>query len=107
MNKETLRDIGVVLGLILLALGISYLASLGDDEPVLPEADVQTIAWTEVPDILATGNVEMVMQTHSQDVSLLMESGLRYETVEPEIDAIFELVRECGEVCSDVALATE
>ena len=94
------------------ALVALALVACGGDDPVptltptaTPYPDV--IAWEQVADLLATGEVETVFQTHSLDVTFLMKDGSYIEAVEPGIDDIFRLVEECGSPCKDLALATE
>lgn len=65
------------------------------------------VDWETAVEILNSGNVEMVFQTHSLEVTFMMKDGSEIHTVEPEIDAIFAEIEECGQPCSDIALATE
>ena len=65
------------------------------------------VDWETAVEILNSGDVEMVVQLHSLDVTLTMEDGSEIHTVEPRIDAVFEEIQKCGEPCSDIALATE
>jgi hypothetical protein len=48
-----------------------------------------------------------VTQLHSLDVTIYLKDGRVVSTIEPEIDAIFVLLDECGEICSEVVRATE
>ena len=67
-------------------------------------ADVE---WETAVEILSAGDVEMVVQLHSLDITLTMKDGSEIHTVEPTIDAIFDEIEKCGEPCSQIALATE
>lgn len=74
---------------------------------VLPETPESDISWDEAREIVFSGKVEQVVQLHSRQVTLYLEDGRRLVTVEPVIDAVFDVVEECGEPCADIVLATE
>lgn len=65
------------------------------------------VDWDTAVEILYTGDVEMVMQAHSLDVTLIMKDGSEIHTVEPSIDAIFAEIDQCGKPCSEIIMATE
>lgn len=65
------------------------------------------VDWETAVEILNSGEVEMVVQAHSLDVTLTMKDGSEVHTVEPAIDAIFAEIEKCGDPCSQIALATE
>lgn len=65
------------------------------------------VDWETAVEILNSGDVEMVVQLHSLDVTLTMEDGSEIHTVEPQIDEIFHEIEQCGEPCSQIVLATE
>ena len=65
------------------------------------------VDWETAVEILNTGEVESVLQLHSLDVTLTMKDGTEIHTVEPSIDAIFQEVEKCGELCSQILLVTE
>ncbi len=65
------------------------------------------VSWSEVDELLASGEVKMVFQSHQLDVGLTLADGTQVTAVEPHIDAIFQAVEECGEPCASIALATE
>ena len=65
------------------------------------------VDWGTAVEILNTGQVEMVAQLHSLEVTLTMKDGSQIHTVEPVIDAIFQEVHKCGRPCSQIVLATE
>jgi len=69
-----------------------------------PEQDVP---WNEALEILNSGHVVMVVQTHSLDVELSLDDGSTVRTKEPGIDEIFNEVTKCGEQCTGIILATE
>lgn len=65
------------------------------------------VDWETAVEILNTGDVEMVAQFHSLEVTLTLKDGTEIHTVEPTIDAIFDEVANCGQPCSQILLATE
>lgn len=65
------------------------------------------VDWATAVEILNTGAVETIFQTHNLDVILIMKDEQTIHTVEPSIDAIFDEVEKCGQPCSDIVLATE
>lgn len=87
---------------ILLLVGCSAVGTEVSPTPYPEEVD-----WETAVEILNSGNVEMVVQLHSLDVTLTMEDGSEIHTVEPQIDAIFAEIEQCGDPCSDIIVATE
>ena len=67
----------------------------------------EQVEWETAVEILNSGDVEMVVQAHSLEVTLTMKDGSEIHTVEPAIDAIFTEIEKCGQPCSQIALATE
>jgi hypothetical protein len=65
------------------------------------------VDWETAVEILNTGEVEMVVQLHSLDVTFTMKDGSEIHTVEPQIDAIFAEIEKCGQPCSQIMMATE
>lgn len=65
------------------------------------------VDWETAVEILNTGEVEIVTQLHSLDVTLTMQDGSNIHTVEPQIDAIFAEIEKCGKPCSQILMATE
>ena len=89
---------GVALLLLLFATGCT-----GTTATPYPEE----VDWETAVEILNTGEVEMITQLHSLDVTLTMKDGSEIHTVEPQIDAIFDEIEKCGEACSQIMMATE
>jgi len=65
------------------------------------------VDWNTAVEILNTGDVEIVTQAHSLDITLIMKDGSEIHTVEPTIDAIFAEIDRCGQPCSEIIMATE
>jgi hypothetical protein len=107
-NKLWRRASGLVLVTLVLSgcagLGVESNVSPGRPSPAVYPSEVD---WDTAVEILNTGQVEMVIQLHSLDVTLTMKDGAEIHTVEPRIDAIFREVEACGQPCSQTVLATE
>ena len=67
----------------------------------------ENIQWEEVAEILKSGNVKSVFQTHNLDERLELDNGNLLKTKEPQIDDIFKEIEKCGNVCDNITLATE
>ena len=98
MNRKLRLWYGVTLLLLLLLTGCAGTMAT----PYPDEVD-----WETAVEILNTGDVEMVTQLHSLDVTLTMKDGSEIHTVEPQIDDIFAEIEKCGEPCSQIIIATE
>lgn len=79
---------------------------MADDTSVAPPQP-ETIPWEAALDILNSGEVVEVFQTHSLDVTLVLADGSSVHTIEPGIDDIFTAVSDCGEPCANIMIATE
>ncbi|MBN1486013.1 MAG: hypothetical protein JW981_00140 [Anaerolineae bacterium] len=67
----------------------------------------EEIAWEKAKTLILTGEVEQVFQTHSLQVTLYLKNGEHLLTQEPEIDAVFDVIEQCGEQCANMVMATE
>jgi hypothetical protein len=77
-------------------------------EPVLPELkDGAEVQWSQAEKIVFSGQVVSIGQTHDLNVTITLEDGRTFKTVEPEIDDILKLVQACGDLCKDIKVATE
>jgi putative hemolysin len=65
------------------------------------------ITWQMAVDLIRGGFVKQVFQAHDLTVQLDLKDGRTLKTVEPGIDAVFAVIQECGEPCSDIMLVTE
>ena len=65
------------------------------------------VGWNTAVDIIHSGQVEMVVQLHSLDVTLILKDGTEIHKVEPTIDAVFQEIDKCGLPCSEIIMATE
>jgi hypothetical protein len=100
MNRRHHLWAGLALVLLFLVAGCANVTATPTPYPA--EVD-----WATAVEILNTGNVEVAVQAHSLDITLIMKGGSEIRTVEPAIDAIFDEVKKCGQPCSQVLVATE
>jgi len=66
-----------------------------------------SITWDELKIMILDGQIAQVTQLHSLSVTAIHKDGTVFFTVEPEIDAVFAVLDECGDICKDVIRATE
>lgn len=78
-----------------------------DVDNVLPETPITEISWDQARELILSGDVEQATQLHSRQVTLHLEDGRQLVTMEPQLDAVFDVIDECGEPCADMVLATE
>lgn len=90
----------------LLLLAILLMFVLSACAPALP-GDGATISWQAAISLLNDGQVTMVFQAHSLEVTMTLKNGATVKTLEPYIDAIFEEIQACGAPCAGIAQATE
>lgn len=102
MNRNILIRLATVLLAVFFLSGCAGAATQVPPTPYPDEVD-----WETAVEILNSGNVTMVVQSHSLDVALTMKDGSQIHTTEPSIDAIFAEIEKCGEPCSQIVLATE
>ena len=67
----------------------------------------EEVDWQSAVELLNTGEVTEIMQTHQLEVTLTLADGSRIKNVEPFIDDIFREVERCGNKCSRIVLITE
>lgn len=74
-----------------------------------PEAGwmLESLPWSKLPELLASGMVREVSQVHDLNVWIYLENGEVLKTREPEMDAIFSLISDCGKPCAQIPMATE
>jgi hypothetical protein len=101
MSKKTLIIITIVL--VIFASISTYLITTNQQEDNYD----RTISWNKAIDILNTGEVKEVFQSHNLNVTLTLKNGTIISTQEPAIDNIFEEIEKCGKPCNNIILSTE
>ena len=87
--------------------GVTDTFTLDVDNVLPPEAVPLMLSWPEAEQMILSGDVQQVAQTHALAVYLTLKDGREFVTKEPSIDEVFRLVERCGEKCAGIALATE
>ena len=64
------------------------------------------LAWSEAASLILDGKVKSIFQTHSLDVTLTLLDGRSLTTVEPQIDAVIAIIKQCSK-CANLSFATE
>lgn len=64
------------------------------------------LTWSEAQSLILDGKVKSVFQSHSLDVTLTLIDGRSLTTIEPQIDAIIAIIKQCGK-CANLSFATE
>jgi hypothetical protein len=76
--------------------------------PVYPDLkDGAEVAWSQVRDIIFSGQVVKVGQTHDLNVYITLKDDRTFKTVEPAIDDVINLIKACGDLCKDIKIATQ
>ena len=95
-----------LLGLLAYAAYVNFnngLENNADSNSVWPDE----VDWATAIEILNTGQVTEIVQSHNLEVTLTLEDGSQIKTVEPSLDDIFREIELCGSVCSETLLITE
>lgn len=79
----------------------------GCETPGDPTGEPQPIAWPKAIELVNAGMVEQAFQTHARAVYLVLKDGSTASTVEPQIDDIIYAIRNCGQKCESIMVATE
>lgn len=88
--------------------GQSVDGSGGESAYPVPGSEQATIvSWERAQNLLSEGKVVQVTQLHNLTVFLTLEDGSMVQTMEPNIDDVFDVIEQCGEACADIAVATE
>ncbi len=80
------------------------------DQPTSPGGSMpmlRDISWKTAQEMILSGQVKAVSQSHSLQVSLTLKDGRVLHTVEPHIDDVISMVKQCGDTCRDILIATE
>ena len=103
-EEKEMRPICVCCVLILAFSLVSCGRSL--DLAYIEVGPKNTVSWEDAKTIIEKGDVDYVAQSHALDVTIVMDDGTRYQTKEPEIDAVNDWLKACGK-WGKVGYATE
>ncbi len=76
-----------------------------DSEIAVPSE--RTVSWEAAVQLLRSGKVNSIMQTHNLQVGLVLKDGTQLRTTEPAIDAIMREIQACGAQCEGMTIGTE
>ena len=65
------------------------------------------LSWTEAETLILSGDVWQIAQTHDLEVTLYLGDGQMITTMEPYLDAVFQVVADCGDPCKEIVMMTE
>lgn len=65
------------------------------------------LAWEQAERVLSNCEIKKIEQSHNRIVRLFFKDGRNYQTLEPQIDMIFDLARSLKTTCGDIELVTE
>jgi len=63
--------------------------------------------WEILKQAVDNCKVSSIMQTHSLEVTAVLKSGVVIKAIEPEIDDIFDIVKQAENKCGTIIMATE
>jgi hypothetical protein len=72
-----------------------------------PNSIPSSLSWSEAKQLILDGKVKQVTQTHSLLVTLAFMDGSTRTTIEPQIDEVITVIKECGDRCKGIAIGTE
>lgn len=75
--------------------------------PVPGSEQATIVSWEEAQTLIQEGQVAQVTQLHNLTVFLTLEDGSMVQTIEPNIDDVFDVIEQCGDACADISIATE
>ncbi len=67
----------------------------------------EIVEWSQVEEIIESGEVTEVFQAFSLQVTITMNDGRVLVTTEPDRNAIFQLLEQCGIPCYEIRKLTE
>lgn len=76
-------------------------------EPYPAPLEGETVEWSKIPDLLASGNVSEVRQLATLVIVVTLKDGKIVLTTAPTKDEIFTLLDQCGEKCNSIRRLSE
>jgi hypothetical protein len=65
------------------------------------------VTWEQASSLVFNQEVTKATQSHDAKVYLTLKDGRTLVTTEPKIDDIMMLIKQCGDPCSTITIATE
>lgn len=76
-------------------------------DPYPAPLEGETVEWSKIPDLLASGNVSEVRQLATLVIVITLKDGKVVLTTAPAKDEIFTLLDQCGEKCNSIRRLSE
>lgn len=73
--------------------------------PFLMDGDM--ITWAQTVTLIQSQQVTTVVQSHDLSLLVTLVDGRSLLAQQPEIDAVLEVIRDCGDPCKNIAVASE
>lgn len=73
--------------------------------PFLMDGDM--ITWAQTVTLIQSQQVTTVVQSHDLSLLVTLVDGRSLLAQQPEIDAILDVIRDCGDPCKNVSVASE
>ena len=107
-QKMIITIIIIAISGLLIVLAAIYFRNLNPGDELQPSTEwPDEVDWPTAINILHSGQVTEVIQSHNLEVKLNLEEDIQIKTIEPVIDEIFIEIELCGDICSDILLITE
>lgn len=109
MNRNTKIILTILaFSVLIVLLAFTYIRTIIPASQPTPSTKwPDEVDWPTAIEILNSGQVTEVIQSHNLEVKLTLEESLQIKTIEPVIDEIFIEIELCGDICSDILLITE
>ena len=73
----------------------------------IPADAPKEINWEKAKEMIFSGEIETIVQSHDQKVILEHSNGDQFLTTEPELDDVIQIVKQCGAKCSNIDIMSE
>lgn len=108
MNQKIKINLIILICVLLALAGFAIVKNLNpSSEPHPSTSWPDEVDWPTAIEILNSGQVAEVFQSHNLEVVLTLKDGTQIRTMEPAIDEIFKEVELCGKACARLILSTE
>lgn len=91
---------------------ILFLSACTTAEPTQTGSDIrvdvpQKNRFGKAKEMIFSGDVESIVQSHDRKVILQDKNGSQFIAIEPELDSVIQIVKQCGEKCLNVDIMTK
>ena len=91
---------------------ILFLSACSAPQPTQTGSDVpldapKEINWEKATEMIFSGEIATIVQSHDQKVILEHTNGNQFITTEPQLDDVIQVVNQCGAKCSNIDVMSE